>query len=410
MVLLYAVTAIVLAVSGISNTGFLSEGRPWPLAVSVALMLVAAVSLLWRRRHPVVPLVVAGPLGMLELLVGGQITAFLMLFEALFEPIIHGSRRLARTATAAAAAVSVLAVLTVLALDMSIAVLWALLLVITVAALTPLLWGWEVRHHREARRAAEALAGAERELAATRAAHAVESERRQIAHDLHDVIAGHLSAVTLHTSLAGSLTDREARDRSLATSRESARAALRDLRSMIGVLSSDSSGVQPAVTLSWEVLSERLRSRDPSARIRIDPALEDPARVDGAVQAALLRIAAEAVTNAVRHGRAPISLAVLIEPTPHALSHHLTFRLENERAERSAPGGVGAGGGTGAGGVGVESISHRATAVGGTATSGPLGPTRWQVLARLPLTAPARGLRDTDTSTDTAPLDEDHDR
>ena len=66
------------------------------------------------------------------------------------------------------------------------------MLVASLVVSTPLLWGWEVRHHRDARVTAETLAEMEHELAATRAAHAVETERRKIAHDLHDVIAGHL--------------------------------------------------------------------------------------------------------------------------------------------------------------------------------------------------------------------------
>ena len=58
------------------------------------------------------------------------------------------------------------------------------------------------------RQQAEVHVCVEHELAESRAAQAVEAERRSIAHDLHDVIAGHLSAVALHSSLAASLEDR----------------------------------------------------------------------------------------------------------------------------------------------------------------------------------------------------------
>ena len=210
----------------------------------------------------------------------------------------------------------------------------------TLVVMTPLLWGWEVRHHRGARQAAEHLAGLEHELATTRAAHAVETERRSIAHDLHDVIAGHLSAVSLHTSLASSLEDPAARDRSLHTARDCAHAALRDLRSMIGVLSSEQAGALPEVTLDWSSLAARLRDRDPAAQVRIDPAVTDPARVEPSVQAALLRIGAEAVTNAVRHGRAPISLDVEVA------GGEARLELRNRRTDSSeAGGGVGRGAG-----------------------------------------------------------------
>ncbi|MFP3361482.1 histidine kinase dimerization/phosphoacceptor domain-containing protein, partial [Planococcus sp. SIMBA_143] len=79
----------------------------------------------------------------------------------------------------------------------------------------------------------------------------VEAERRSIAHDLHEVIAGHLSAVALHSCLAASLEEPAARERSLATSRASAQAALRDLRAMIGMLADEHTGTLPSPTLDW---------------------------------------------------------------------------------------------------------------------------------------------------------------
>ena len=353
----YAALVVALPVLGLDGNGLLGAEGGWALPVSLTVLLVACASLVWRRRRPGLALAVAGPLSLAEILLGGQISAYFLLFEALFEPVMHGSRRLALLTTRAAIALGVLCLLAALVAGLPGQ---AVLLVAMLAALmisTPLLWGWEVRHHREARRAAEQLAGLEHELAATRAAHAVEAERRTIAHDLHDVIAGHLSAVSLHTGLAASLEDPAARDRSLTTARDCAHAALRDLRSMIGVLSSAEAGALPAVTLDWPSLTARLRWRDPQARVELDPAVTDPARIEPSVQAALLRIAAEAVTNAVRHGEAPLTMAVALEDGKGAV----TFTLTNRRATTDAPGT----------GVGRGTIAHRAEAVGGSAGSAP---------------------------------------
>jgi signal transduction histidine kinase len=369
----YALLVVVLAASGAHNSGFVVAGGAWPRSFSVALMLAACVSLLWRRRHPVVTLAVAGPLGLAEIVVGGQISAYFLLFEALFVPVMHGSRRLARTTTAIAIAVGVAAVLAGLLAGAPGPVVFVIVLLSALMLSTPLLWGWEVRHHRGARRAAEHLVTLEHELAATRAAHAVETERRRIAHDLHDVIAGHLSAVSLHTSLASSLEEPAGRDRSLATARESAQAALRDLRSMIGVLTTEETGALPAATLDWSSLTTRLRGRDPQAQVDVAPEVTDPARVEPAVQAALLRIAAEACTNAVRHGLAPITLRVRVE------DEAVLLELRNRRADPAATGA----------GVGRGAISHRALAVGGSASSGPAGKSAWRVRARLPAHAVA---------------------
>lgn len=373
----YAALVVFLALLGMRNSGFLGGALSWPVWVSVTLMLLACVSLLWRKRNPGITLAVAGPLAVAEIVVGGQISAYLLLFEALFDPVMHGSKRLARLTTGLAIGAGVLALLTAAALGASGPILMVVLLVCALMVSTPLLWAWEVRHHRGAREAAEALADVEHELAATRAAHAVETERRQIAHDLHDVIAGHLSAVSLHTNLAASLEAREARERSLTTARESAHAALRDLRSMIGVLSTEESGTLPGVTLDWPSLTRRLRGRDSEARVLIDPAATDPARVEPSVQAALLRIAAEATTNAVRHGIAPLSLSVQVE------TGAVTLELLNRRAPAAAPGT----------GVGRGTITHRALAVGGSASSGPAaedssGAGTWRVLAQLPALTP----------------------
>ncbi len=376
----YAVLVVVLALSGVSNSGFLVEGGAWSRGVSVTLMLVACASLLWRRRRPVVPLMIAGPLSLVEIIAGGQISAYFLLFEALFVPVMHGSRALARATTWIASALGALALLAGLVAQLPGEVVFLIVLLSALMISTPLLWGWEVRHHRDARRAAEHLAELEHELAATRAAHAVESERRAVAHDLHDVIAGHLSAVSLHTGLAASLEDPAARDGSLTTARDSAHAALRDLRSMIGVLSAAEAGSLPSATLDWPSLTARLRGRDPQAQVDIDPAVTDTARVEPAVQAALLRIAAEAVTNAVRHGEAPMDLQVRVGADGVELS------LVNSRAHASAPGA----------GLGRGAIAHRAAAVGGDATSAPAdgaAATTWRVRALLPLRAVTSGAR-----------------
>ena len=372
----YAAIVLLLAAMGARNSGFLESWDGWPLWTSVLLLLVASASLLWRRRLPLLPLVVAGPLALAEVIVGGQVAAYMLLFEAFFEPIMHGSMRLARRTTGIAIGLAVSALLVAAGLGASGPMLLVVVLIATLMVSTPLLWGWEVRHHRDARVSAETLAAVEHELAATRAAHAVETERRTIAHDLHDVIAGHLSAVSLHTNLAASLEQPEARDRSLLTARDSAHAALRDLRSMIGVLSTEHSAELPSVTLDWPSLTARLHGRDPDASVSIAPEVEDPSRVEPSVQAALLRIAAEASTNAVRHGLAPITLAVRVE------DELVTFELTNRRAESTVPGS----------GVGRGAIAHRATAVGGSATSGPApddGPDAgsWRVLALLPTRA-----------------------
>ena len=115
----YAAAVLLLAATGARNSGFVEGWEGWPRWFSVLILLVACTSLVWRRRLPVLPLVVAGPLAAAEVIVGGQISAYLLLFEALFEPIMHGSKRLARFTTGTAISLAVLALLIAVGLGAS---------------------------------------------------------------------------------------------------------------------------------------------------------------------------------------------------------------------------------------------------------------------------------------------------
>lgn len=368
----YALVVVAFAASGIVTNGLLWWAPAGPGAVSTVVLLLACASLVARRTRPGLVLAVAAPLSASVIMADGQIAAYFLLFEALFTPVLHGSRALARLTTRLALGGAGLALLAALVTDAPGSLVLAVGVVLVLTVLTPLMWAWEVRHHHEARHAAERLVGLEQKLTASRARHAVEAERRSIAHDLHDVIAGHLSAVSLHTSLAATLEERGARERSLAAARDASHDALRDLRWMIGVLSAEDAGALPAPTLTWPTLAARLRDRDPTARIEIDPALdgEEPALEDPAVRSALLRLAAEAVTNAVRHGEAPFVLEVSVGEDAVELV------MRNGR-RASVPTGTG---------IGRGAIAHRAAAVGGVASSGPEGEC-WVVRAVLPVTA-----------------------
>ena len=261
-------------------------------------------------------------------------------------------------------------------------------MIIVVAVFTPLAWGWEVRHHKVAQEAAEELARTEHELAGERAAREVELDRLQIAQDLHDVVAGHLTAVSLHTSLALDLDEPVARARSLETARDSAEAALGDLREVIGVLAGPgtAAGQQASSmvpTLNWEIFRQRLGEE---AVVETDPQVDDPAIVPTSIRTVLLHIGAEAVTNAVRHGASPRSLRVTVH------SGHVELDCRNRclppRPTATAETTT----------LGLRAMDNRARALGGTVVAGTHGetgsvPDTWRVRARLPLHATGDGDR-----------------
>lgn len=393
----YAVVAIVLTVLPMGTSGMGLTGTLLGRWVALALLLVACAGVTVRRSRPIVTLALTGPLALSVVVLDGQVMGYALLFESLFTPIVHGTRRLARIASGAGVATGVLLVLLIAAWPVPGAIVVGLL-VVTVVVATPLMWGWEVRHHQEARRTAEALAAAEHRLAHERSSRAVDGERRRIAQDLHDLVAGHLSAVSLHAGLAQGLTDDDARDAALRTTRDAARAALTDLRSLIDLLvDEDADGATaPATTIGWDELRGRLvTSGTPEAgggSLKVDPAVDDPSRVDPAVRAALLRITAEAVTNAMRHGADPRTLEITVEEDTVQL-------LGTNRVSRGEEPGTG----TGAG-LGLITIAHQARAVGGWAGAGPDPEDRgvWTLRARLPRTA-APGVAASGTAASDAP-------
>lgn len=393
--LLYAVVVVVLYLSGVTNQPFLSgvfDATPWPAAASLVLMLVGALGTLVRSSHPGLLLVVVVPVSLLELLFGDQVSAYILLVEGLWAPVARGSARSARSATVTGVVVGAVMGMAMLvswgdAVPLGTAVVIGAMIIV-VAVFTPLAWGWEVRHHKVAQEAAEELARTEHELAGERAAREVELDRLQIAQDLHDVVAGHLTAVSLHTSLALDLDEPVARARSLETARDSAEAALGDLREVIGVLAGPgtAAGQQASSmvpTLNWEIFRQRLGEE---AVVETDPQVDDPAIVPTSIRTVLLHICAEAVTNAVRHGASPRSLRV----TVHSGDVELDCRNRCLPPRPTATAETTT--------LGLRAMDNRARALGGTVVAGTHGetgsvPDTWRVRARLPLHATGDGDR-----------------
>jgi signal transduction histidine kinase len=393
----YVVTVVVLYLSGVTTQSLLGGAGvgTWPGPVSLVLMLCGAVATVFRSTRPVVLLVLVVPVSLLELSFGAQVSAYVLLVEGLWAPVARGSRASARAATATGVAVGALMTVAMLVgwddgIPLGTALVFGAMLVVAVV-FTPLAWGWEVRHHRVAQEAAEELARTEHELAGERATREVQSDRLRIAQDLHDVVAGHLSAVTLHTNLALELDDPATRARSLTTARDSAEAALGDLRDVIEVLAGtgagDSRQAPMAVpTLTWEVFRQRLGD---GAVVEVDPRVDDPAVVPEGVRSALLHIGAEAVTNALRHGTAPRSLRVSVRADRVELRCRNGYRAAGSPEDRSAGRSAGP---VRAGVSGLRTMDNRARALGGAVEAAPAGAPsdRWQVSVRLPLDGPDR--------------------
>ncbi len=210
----------------------------------------------------------------------------------------------------------------------------------------------------------EHLARINAELLATRRLleeSARAGERLKLSRELHDV-AGH-SLTALKLNLA-----RLARDPALAAREElQVSSALADdllgqIRQVVGTLRAhDGFDLRAAL--------EALAQPIPGVRIAID--IEDQLRVDDIEQAeTLLRCAQEAITNALRHGRAgEIRIAL------RRVDGALTFSIANDGV---VPAKIDFGNG-------LTGMRERLDAVGGTLELATTPPRGLQVIARIPL-------------------------
>ena len=205
--------------------------------------------------------------------------------------------------------------------------------------------------------AREHLARVNVELLATRRLleeSARAGERLKLSRELHDV-AGH-SLTALKLNLA-----RLARDPALREREEIALSVLAQIRQVVGALRAHDG-------LDLRAALEALSAPMPGVRVLLD--VEPGLRVDDLDQAqTLLRCAQEAITNALRHGRAgTIRLGL------HREAGALALRVENDGI---APTQVREG-------HGLTGMRERLAEVGGTLTVTPTPPRGLRLSARIP--------------------------
>ncbi|MET8234111.1 histidine kinase [Micromonospora sp. NPDC005298] len=208
---------------------------------------------------------------------------------------------------------------------------------------------------------------------------AVLEERTRIARELHDVVAHHMSLIAVQAETAPyRLTDVSAPAAAeFAAIADSARDALTDMRRLLGVLRSESTGPQTAPQPDLDDLGAMVdAARRAGLPVTLDAGPLDGGRVPAPVGLAAYRIAQEGLANAARH--AP---GAAVRVTVHAGPSTLTVRVLNAPTDDVGPG-------TEAGaGHGLTGMRERATSLGGTFTAGPLPDGGYAVTAELPYDA-----------------------
>lgn len=243
------------------------------------------------------------------------------------------------------------------------------------------LGGYAYRTHRAYVEAVEQRAEEAERAGAQEAARRVEEERVRIAREVHDITAHSLSAVSVQAAAAERLVDRDpaAAREAIAAVRATAKGALDDIRSMIGVLRHGDAAADMAPTVGTDRLDDLVVYLGKAGiAASLDDAGYDRSRVPAHVDVALFGIAREAATNIVRHA--------------HAQTAVLSLALEGGRARLVVEDdGRGFDVADSEHGHGIEGMRERARLLGGTleADARPAG--GFRVTAVLPTGAGTEG-------------------
>lgn len=350
-----------------------------PLAPRFAILASACAVLLVRRRAPITAMVAGLVPLTLDLLLGPTLPVWLVYTDLIYAAVVYGTRRQMQGAVVAWLALSVTAAGAVLALTGN----WRLMVLALVLAAafvgTSLWWGLTVRAHKETADAERARRRALALVSEMDRRAAVADERKAMARDLHDVIAGHLSAIALQSEAALAGLDGRATDPALhgilTAIRGNSVEALHEMRTMIGLLRRDDDIAETAAPGRLAQLSRLVAAaRQAGMRVRVH---QDTGGVASAVDQAAYRIIQEAVTNAMKHAPGQ-EVDIDVRTGTAALVLTVHNPLPAVAPPAAGPGDP----------RGLTNMRERATALGGTFHAGPEAG-GWWVRARLPLSAVA---------------------
>lgn len=295
---------------------------PLWLLFSIPMFAAGAIS----RVRPGLSALIIGAFAVLHLVVGQQlIVGDVMIFYALYCATAHGSRRAGRLALAAACIGALMQAVAVgmLYVERSSSLLRTVGEVIASTGAT-LIFGliavggtWAIgryQHTRldQVRLARERAEQAERERE-QRAALAVAGERARIAREMHDVVAHSLSVIIAQADGGRFIASQNPEQAAsvLETISTTGRAALADMRSLLGVLRHDeesSFGPQPDLAMLPELL-ERVRATGLTVHEEIVGPLDD---LPPAMGLSLFRLVQEALTNVLKHAGPGASASVRV--------------------------------------------------------------------------------------------------
>jgi len=197
-------------------------------------------------------------------------------------------------------------------------------------------------------------------------------ERNQLARELHDTVGHHVSAIAIQAQ-AGRALAATRPDRAMAvleTIEDAASRALEEMRAMVAVLRD---GAEPELAPQPGMADIERLARNTGGRPRIDlhmsGGLDD---LNPSVGAALYRIAQESVTNATRHARNATRVTVHVADEGDLV--HMTVCDDGDAGTTGHP----------IVGYGLLGMTERTSLLGGVLHAGPDPEGGWTVDAVLP--------------------------
>lgn len=197
-------------------------------------------------------------------------------------------------------------------------------------------------------------------------------EREQLARELHDTVAHHVSAIAIQAQ-AGRVVAATSPERAvdaLAVIETAASRTLREMRAMVGMLrDGEDAELAPQPGVADIARLARDTGEWPRVDVQLTGDLDD---VSPTVAAATFRLAQESVTNAMRHARDATRIEVRLNGDGEVLRLSVVDDGDAVASDRISWG------------YGIVGMTERATLLGGKLTAGP-GPERgWSVHAVLP--------------------------
>jgi signal transduction histidine kinase len=377
-------SGLALAAAGLSTvmfTDFMNTAQPTPprgmLALGYALALLHTLPLVARRRFPGTVLALCVASGLAVATLGMPDLLGLAILVAVYSVAAYADRWVSMAGLAAAELGSAAVQLTPGRFNAPTVVTNALV----IAA------AWLLGHFVGVRRAYTARLEQTAELERARAEQArqaVAEERLRLARELHDVVAHSISVIAVQSGVGAHVakTQPEEAAKALAAIEATSRAALTELRRLLGVLRQEDEPQGDLAPVPGLADLDSLLAEVAKAGLAVRLQVEGrPAPLPAGVDLSAYRIVQEALTNVVKHaGPARAQVAIRYR------DHEVMVEVTDDGRGAAAP----TGDGRARVGHGLIGMRERVAVFGGDLEVGPRPGGGFRVAARLPLAAQQR--------------------